>query len=110
MLLALYVTATFAGNNNVTQKELTDSTKHVSLLTCDPGNEVYSLYGHTAVRYQDTAKDIDIAINYGMFSFNKPFFILRFIFGLTDYEMGVFPYERFMAEYRFTQRGVLNKS
>lgn len=109
MLLALCVSVTLADDNNVTSKELTNSTKHVSLLTCDPGKEVYSLYGHTAVRYQDTAKGIDIAINYGMFSFNKPFFILRFIFGLTDYEMGVFPYERFMAEYRFTQRGVFEQ-
>lgn len=109
ILLALCVTKTLAGSKNFTQKELNDSTKHISLLTCQPGNEVYSLYGHTAIRYQDTEKNIDIAINYGMFSFNKPYFILRFIFGLTDYEMGIFPYERFMAEYKFTQRGVFEQ-
>ena len=50
----------------------TDSVR-ISLLTCAPGTEVYSLYGHTAVRYTDYGKNIDVAINYGVFSFNKPF-------------------------------------
>ncbi|HIV83152.1 MAG TPA: hypothetical protein H9992_01120, partial [Candidatus Prevotella intestinigallinarum] len=32
------------------QARRTDSIE-VSLLTCAPGNELYSLYGHTALRY-----------------------------------------------------------
>lgn len=82
-----------------------DSVK-ISLLTCAPGTEVYSLYGHTAVRYTDYGKNIDIAINYGIFSFNKPFFVLRFIFGKTDYEMGVVPFDYFRAEYSAEGRWV----
>ena len=62
---------------------------HISLLTCQPHEEVYSIYGHTAIRYQDLARGTDLAVNYGMFSFHKPYFVLRFVFGLTDYEMGI---------------------
>ncbi len=71
----------------------------ISLLTCSPHDEVYSLYGHTAIRYENPARGIDVAVNYGMFSFNKPFFILRFVFGLTDYEMGIIPFDLFCEEY-----------
>lgn len=87
---------TIAGNDSI----------EISLLTCAPGKEVYSLYGHTAIRYNDKAKGIDIAINYGMFSFKAPFFILRFIFGLTDYEMGIIPFDVFCEEYRYENRSV----
>ena len=44
---------------------------------------------------------MDLAVNYGMFSFAKPFFVLRFVFGLTDYEMGIVPFEVFCREYEY---------
>lgn len=72
---------------------------HISLLTCSPHDEVYSLYGHTAIRYQDTAEGVDLAINYGVFSFNEPYFIPRFILGMTDYEMGICDFSNFCEEY-----------
>ena len=53
----------------------------VSLVTCSPGDEVYSLYGHTAIRCTDTAKGLDLAFNYGVFSFNQPHFIWNFVLG-----------------------------
>ena len=73
----------------------------VSLLTCQPHDEVYSLYGHTAIRWHNLRKDgEDIAFNYGVFDFKKPHFVLRFVFGLTDYELGAYPYNLFLSEYR----------
>ena len=78
----------------------------IFLLTCQPHDEVYSIYGHTAIRYQDAARGTDLAINYGMFSFNKPYFILRFVFGLTDYEMGIEPFDDFCAQYASYGSGV----
>lgn len=72
----------------------------VSLLTCAPGTKVYALYGHTAIRYHDLRTGEDLAFNYGVFNFNQPFFSLRFLFGLTDYELGVCPYRYFAEEYR----------
>lgn len=85
-----------------------DSIK-ISLLTCAPGSEVYSLYGHTAIRYTNYTKGIDVAVNYGVFSFSKPFFILRFIFGITDYEMGIVPFEYFKMEYGEEGRSVFQQ-
>ena len=73
----------------------------ISLLTCQPHDEVYSLYGHTAIRYHDLRPGgIDWAFNYGVFDFRKPFFVARFVFGLTDYELGAYPYKYFLEEYR----------
>ena len=62
----------------------------VSLITCSPHEEIYSLYGHSALRWHDLHKEgptagQDHVFNWGLFNFNKPFFILRFVFGLTDY-------------------------
>lgn len=74
----------------------------ISLLTCQPHDEVYSLYGHTAIRYHDMHQkgEVDAAFNYGVFNFHAPHFVARFVFGLTDYELGVFPYHLFQNEYR----------
>ena len=73
----------------------------ISLLTCQPHDEVYSLYGHTAIRLQDhRKKGFDVAFNYGVFNFKAPFFVARFVFGLTDYELGAYPYSLFLQEYR----------
>ena len=72
----------------------------VALLTCQPHEEIYSLYGHTAIRYHDLRTGEDWAFNYGIFNFKAPYFTLRFVFGLTDYELGVLPTNIFQQEYR----------
>ena len=78
----------------------------ISLLTCGPGQEVWSYYGHTALRIEDKSHGTDLAVNWGMFSFNQDYFILRFVFGLTDYQIGIFPMDRFIEEYRSEGRWV----
>ena len=70
----------------------------VSLLTCSPHEEIYSLYGHAAIRWH--SGDQDLVFNWGMFSFNKPYFVLRFVFGITDYELGAYPYDSFWPYYQ----------
>ncbi len=70
----------------------------VSLLTCYPGQEVFELYGHTAIRI--TADNgMDRVYNFGLFSFNQPHFIYRFVKGETDYRVGGYPTEYFSPEY-----------
>lgn len=89
-----------------------DKRTKISLLTCGPGNESYSLFGHTAIRivWQDeNAQNRDIVVNYGMFSFKQPYFIARFVFGLTDYQMGITSFEDFKAEYEYEQRWVIEQ-
>ena len=78
----------------------------ISLLTCGPGEEVWSYYGHSALRIQDKAHGSDVAVNWGMFSFRQSFFVLRFVFGLTDYQIGIYPMTDFMAEYSAEGRWV----
>lgn len=102
--------------SNVKAQQYSNSNKNdsiqISLLTCGPGEEVYSLYGHTAIRFHDLKNNQDLVINYGMFSFSQRFFIIRFVFGLTDYEMGIMPFDAFMEEYesegRWVKEQVLN--
>lgn len=71
----------------------------ISLLTCAPGDEIYSLFGHTAIRCENFTRNTDDVYNYGMFSFSTPHFIYRFVKGETDYQLGVVPYSYFEAEY-----------
>lgn len=101
-----------AQNESVLTKDLHESCDsiEISLLTCSPHDEVYSLYGHTAIRYQDKSKGLDLAINYGVFSFEKPYFILRFIFGRTDYEMGILDFDDFCKEYNYYGSEVIQQT
>lgn len=78
----------------------------LSLLTCAPGEEIYSLFGHTAIRYENPSKGIDAVFNYGLFSFNTPNFVLRFALGETDYQLGATDYEYFAKEYEYDERSV----
>lgn len=78
----------------------------LSLLTCAPGEELYSLFGHTAIRYENLSQGIDVVFNYGLFSFNAPNFAFRFALGETDYQLGATEYPNFVAEYEFSGRSV----
>lgn len=71
----------------------------ISLLTCSPGNKIYTLFGHNGLRYQNITRNIDIVFNYGVFDFDTPNFIYRFIKGDTDYQLGITTYHEFENEY-----------
>ena len=73
-----------------------------SLLTCSPHEEIYSLYGHTALRYKDLhhGESTDVVFNWGVFNFKAPHFVARFVFGLTDYELEIAPYKAFCRYYQ----------
>lgn len=73
----------------------------VSLLTCTPHEEIYSLYGHTAIRINDKAHNEDIAVNYGVFDSSAPNFVPHFVMGQTDYKMEMFPMIYFFREYSY---------
>lgn len=96
--LKYFIFCLFMGVAFSVQSQSTDSIRF-SLLTCAPGTEIYSLFGHTAIRYENYTRRIDVAFNYGMFSFNTPNFIFRFVAGETDYQLGITPYSYFEAEY-----------
>jgi hypothetical protein len=96
LLLALFCVSALHAQN-VTRLS-NDAT--VSVLTCAPyEEEVFTVYGHAAMRVKDKANNIDFVFNYGIFSFDKPNFIYRFAKGETDYELGVEDYRDYIIEY-----------
>ena len=94
-LLALLTMSTPLSAQNIGDG---DSLK-ISLLTCGPGDDVYELYGHTALRVHDLRSGDDLVFNYGIFDFDTPNFAWRFMLGQTDYKLGVLPFDRFAYSY-----------
>lgn len=82
-----------------------DSTR-ISLLTCAAGGEIYYLFGHTAIRYENFTRGVDVVFNYGVFDFNTPNFTFRFALGDTYYQLGVTEYRYFANEYTALGRDV----
>ena len=79
-------------------RSISDSAKFY-LVTCAPGDAVYERFGHSGIRVYDSVKGIDEVFHWGLFSFDTPNFIGRFIAGNTDYEMGVYTTKFFMPQY-----------
>jgi hypothetical protein len=91
--------------------QLSDSAT-VSIITCGPGAELYSGFGHTAIRIHDPQSGYDMVYNYGMFDFGDPDFYLKFARGKLNYWLGKSPMQAFvqsyMAENRLVKEQVLN--
>lgn len=77
---------------------LSDSAR-IFLLTCTPGEEVWSKYGHTGIRVQDIPHKLDIVFNYGIFSLMEKGFYVKFIQGETYYQLGIESYSHFIRYY-----------
>lgn len=107
MLIPFTVLAQQLGDDKATAEAQSKDSVVVSLLTCTPGQLVYELYGHTAIRVKEVgARQSDWVFNYGTFSFNQPHFVWRFMLGETDYELGVVPYSIFYEFYVKERRGI----
>ncbi len=79
----------------------------VSLLTADPGTELYSSFGHSAIRMREIGPDgRDLVFNFGTFDFDTPNFYGKFATGKLNYMLSVVPYDRFIVEYDYYKRGL----
>jgi hypothetical protein len=78
----------------------------VYLLTCAPGSESYSIYGHTALRIAFRGTSFDRVYNWGIFDFSTPNFVYRFAKGRLDYMLGTYSYGNFLQEYLAEGRAV----
>ena len=84
-----------------------DSSKlQISILTCSPGNELYSIFGHTALRIIDSTNGSDIVFNYGTFDFNDPNFLMKFTRGKLDYFLSQEYTSDFFASYQYEGRTI----
>ncbi|HMP28051.1 MAG TPA: DUF4105 domain-containing protein [Saprospiraceae bacterium] len=81
----------------------------ISLLTIAPGSEIYSLFGHTAIRVKDLKSEEDITYNYGTFDFRTPNFMVKFLRGKLLYQLSKAPFYAFMYEYNEIKRSVVEQ-
>ena len=112
IIILLYIILQAHANENTKASpngEKLEGTSTISLLTCYPGKQIYSLYGHTAIRYVNQDEGIDLVINYGLFDSNAPHFLAKFILGETNYTVGALPYPFFIEEYRRENRKVIEQ-
>jgi len=86
-------------------QSLSDSSK-ISLLTCGSGSELYSVFGHSALRVHDPVKELDFVYNYGTFDFNTPNFYLKFAKGDLNYLLSIGRYKYFLPGYFAEERWV----
>ena len=86
-----------------------DSTKgalQISILTCAPGEDVYTAWGHTAIRIIDSAKQTDIVFNFGTFDFDTPNFLVEFVKGNLNYFLSADNFQNFILEYQYYGRSI----
>ena len=79
----------------------------ISLLTMGSGEQVWELFGHDAIWIHDNTSGRDTVFNWGVFNFQQPGFIQRFLKGTMWYGMGGDPLGLQMATYRYLNRTVI---
>ena len=65
-----------------------DTSLTVTLVTFGQETEVFERFGHDALWFHDPATGEDTAYHWGLFDFNEPHFVARFVSGDTRYWMG----------------------
>ncbi len=88
----------FLNDYNLKSQSLSNYAE-VSVLTCAPGEDLYSTFGHSAIRIKDPALRIDKVYNYGTFNFETPNFYLKFVRGQLDYMLSASRYKYFIIPY-----------
>lgn len=81
----------------------------VYLLTCGPGTDTYSIYGHSAVRIVIPEKKGDKVYNWGVFDFDTPNFAWKFAKGRLDYMVIEQSLQSFLSEYIYEKRYVYSQ-
>ncbi len=79
----------------------------VYLLTIGQGDAVWELFGHNAIWIKDRSRGTDITYNWGMFDFNQPNFVGRFLTGNTRYWMEGIEFESMLQAYTQRNRSIL---
>lgn len=93
---------------NISDRALSDKAQ-ISILTCGTGGQLYSLFGHTAIRVFDPAEGIDRVYNYGLFDFSTPNFYAKFVKGDLLYFVDYEGYKDFVLSYAYDNRSVVEQ-
>lgn len=78
----------------------------ISILTATPGEELYSTFGHSALRVTDSTNNSDIVYNYGTFNFDEPNFYIKFVRGKLPFYLSTDYFDNFIVEYQQENRGI----
>jgi len=107
ILVSLFIVFLTLFTSKANSQKITLSTAaEVSVLTCGTGTEIYSLFGHTAIRIKDSTHFIDQVYNYGTFDFSTSNFYLKFVKGDLQYLETSCTFEEFFQEYLYEKRSI----
>ena len=102
----MYVLFALPAYSKAQQVWLSEDAK-VSVITFGPSqDEVYSAFGHSAIRIYDPVRRIDNAYNYGVFDFSQPNFYLNYTKGRPLFKLGVSSYPQMKEVYLYYNRWV----
>lgn len=83
-------------NKAYASNPLLSAEARITLVTVDGGQELYTAFGHSAVRVEDSNHDLDVLFNYGTFDFDQPGFYTKFMQGHMVYQLSVSTFSRFV--------------
>lgn len=106
----VFLVALFSATFSFSQSPRLSPNTEVSVFTCGRGEELYSTFGHTALRIKDPINQLDVVFNYGYFDFRTENFYFKFVKGDLQYFMNVTSYEDFVFEYQNDQREVIEQT
>ena len=106
LLLFLFLIETLSSFG---QNIILSENARASVITCDTGNESYSLFGHTAIRITDSENNLDVVYNYGAFDFRTPNFVAKFAKGDLQYFAVATTFSDFMSQYTYEKRSVFEQ-
>lgn len=109
IVLIAFVSLKAMSNKKLSAIKPLSESSYITLLTCDPGPQLYSVFGHNAIGVVDPEQKLSIVFNYGTFSFNVPFFYIKFASGRLLYKLSITSYHRFLYEYQLEQRMVIEE-
>ena len=89
------------------QRAIEWSRRPVLLLTMGQGEEVFEKFGHNAIVVWDDQAGMPLVYNWGMFDFEQPNFISRFLSGDTRYWMQPFSWEQTLNLYQRLDRTLI---
>ena len=92
--------------SSFSQSDLLSDGAEISVITCGPGSELYSTFGHSAFRILDRKRNMDKVYNYGTFNFATPNFYAKFVRGKLLYELRAYPFSHFLRSYQEENRWV----
>ncbi len=106
LLILLFQLGMASSNVLKAQDTLQNPKLRISLITCDAGDDIYTIWGHTAIRVTDSIHQTDIVYNFGSFDFNTPNFVAKFMRGDLNYFISSDSYSNFLYEYQYFGRDV----